>query len=155
MSKRSIKKKSKMSCLRKYKYILAIYWDKKEARRSRLWWNWGQIEGLALNMLSVKHRLYIKVDSWVGSQIYGSEVQGTSQNWKNKFGFVRILMAYKNMKLDEISKEINLIKKWEKVQEFSLIDIWEMIMYKQRTEESEVLQSMGSQRVRRDLATEQ
>ena len=155
MSKRSIKKKSKMSCLRKYKHILAIYWDKKEARRSRLWWNWGQIEGLVLNMLSVKHRLYIKVDSWVGSQIYGSEVQGTNQNWKNKFGFVSILMAYKTMKLDEISKEINLIKKWEKVREFSLIDIWEMIMYKQRTEESEVLQSMGSQRVRRDLATEQ
>ena len=64
-------------------------------------------------------------------------------------------MAYKTMKLDEIAKEINLIKKWEKVQEFSLIDIWEMIMYKQRMEASEVLQSMGSQRVRRDLVTEQ
>ena len=62
----------------------------------------------------MEHRLYIKVDSWADSQIYGSEVEQTSQNWRNKFGFVSILMAYKTMRLDEIAKEKSLIKEWEK-----------------------------------------
>ena len=110
MSKRSIKKKSKISDLRKYKHILASYWDKKQVRRSRLWWKWElsfKRVKCETQIIYQSGQLSRQPDIWIWSS-------ASSQNWKNKFRFVSILMAYKTMRLDEIAKEIILLKKWEK-----------------------------------------
>lgn len=73
----------------------------------------GKDGGLVLDVLSGRHTLYNKVDSWAGSWIYESEVQEISQSWKYKLGFVSILMVYKTMRLDETAKRMNFdYKKW-------------------------------------------